>query len=576
MPQRNTMLTLSNEQQAAVDRMASEPSRACLNASDTGVGKTLLAVELAKKLFTETVLIIGPVNKPVVNAWKNTFEGQGVTLPFRQIDSSHLDHFEMLHKKEPGVYYVGREFFYLSATSQDPSTSKGKTRKWTNHNFNYTRTTLNFKDNLLVYRLEISPFDSENVTPHPLDLDNHFGLGISFARKSPTVELKSFSDNTSVYEITAKIKPSRGHSDEGFTAGRAKRWSWSKVHSDLVVYDEVASVSNRWSEGFTVLKTLNAKYKLAMSATPQGNKFKGIWSVCRWLWPDTIDPKTEQLYVDNSQWRWAAEWAIIEPCEYAGKKITKERNPGAFVQSLPCYIRIEAERTPVETRVVKVDLTPKQRKMYDKMEKDMLVWIDEHPLVADIPMVQRMRMRQITLGEPTLNFVGEDEDGLPMFDVDFDLMCESAKADAIEIIISKYHPNDNLFILMDSQKFARVLAYRLGTQAAEWSGAVPHKERQRIFSEFGKSIKYIVATIPAVAEGLNGLQHVCHTEVWVSQSMNEMYNEQARGRINRRGQEADKIIRYYLQARETDDDRHFQNLLDQHISQRATLKVSKI
>jgi len=48
--------------------------------------------------------------------------------------------------------------------------------------------------------------------------------------------------------------------------------------------------------------------------------------------------------------------------------------------------------------------------------------------------------------------------------------------------------------------------------------------------------------------------------------------EEKRGRLNRRGQKADLIYRYHLMARGTDDDRHFQNLLDQHIQQRATLR----
>jgi len=477
-------ITLSGEQHEAVERMAAEPTRAALNAALTGVGKTVMAVELAKRLSAQTILVIAPIKRPVVNAWKATFEKQGVTLPFYVIDSSHPEHFEMLRTNVPGVYYVGREYFALSATSLKPKEKK----------------------------------------------------------------------------------------DGTWTKGRERKWSWSKVQPDLAIYDEVQSVSNRWSEGYIVLKTLKAGYKVAMSATPQGNRFKGIWSVCRWLWPEAINPKTGERYVDRSQWNWAAEWAKQEFDVYAGLKITDERVPGAFVNSLPCYVRIEDNRAPVETRVVKIDLTPRQRALYDKMERDMLVWLDEHPLVADIPIVQRMRMRQITLGEPTLIDNGRlDDDGQTIYDVDFDDNCESAKIDALHTIISKYHPDEPILILMDSQKFARVVATRLGSQASEWSGAVSQKERQHIFEEFGKSVKYIVATVPAVAEGLDGLQRVCHTEVWLSQSLNEMLNHQARGRVDRQGQTED-VIRYYVHARKTDDDRHFQDLLGQHISQRETLK----
>src|SRR5665647_2180644 len=114
-------ITLSGEQHEAVERMAAEPTRAALNAALTGVGKTVMAVELAKRLSAQTILVIAPIKRPVVNAWKATFEKQGVTLPFYVIDSSHPEHFEMLRTNVPGVYYVGREYFLSLIHISEPT-----------------------------------------------------------------------------------------------------------------------------------------------------------------------------------------------------------------------------------------------------------------------------------------------------------------------------------------------------------------------------------------------------------------------------------------------------------------------
>ena len=475
------------EQEIEIQRMLTEPTDAWLMANQTGTGKTLCCVEFIKRRGPKTVLVIGPATGPVVKAWKDTFTRQGVTLPFKRIDSKTPEEFENLRQKVPGIYYVGREFFTISGSDLEPKVDK-KTK-------------------------------------------------------------------------------------EVLTPGRKKRWSWGKVRPDVAIYDEIQTASNRNSTTYLVLKQLKAGYKIASSATPQGNRFQGLWSVCRWLWGDTKNPETGEMYVDNSFWRWAATWAEVVPDPYTMKKCMGEINPGAFVASLPGYSRIEAKRTPVEERKVYLDLTARQRELYDQMERDALAWINEHPMVADFPIVQRIRMRQITLGEPTLNDTGQvDEDGIPIVEVNFADDCESSKIDALHKIVEKHHPGEPLFILCDSQKFARVVTKRLGPLAAEWSGKTTHKERDRIKVAFGGSVRFIVATIPAVAEGLDGLQDVCNVEVWLSQSLNEMLNEQARGRVNRRGQKADKIVRYYLQARKTDDDRHFQNLLDQHIQQRETLR----
>src|SRR5690606_9174373 len=136
--------------------------------------------------------------------------------------------------------------------------------------------------------------------------------------------------------------------------------------------------------------------------------------------------------------------------------------------------------------------------IYNEMEADALAWLDEHPLVADFPIVKRVRLRQITLAEPTVRFTGEyDEDGKPEVEVYFEDDAASAKFDALHKIIHKHHPDEPILILTDSQKFARLVTKRLGEGAAEWSGQTKHAERDRIKAEFGKSVKWIVAVIPA-------------------------------------------------------------------------------
>jgi hypothetical protein len=282
------------------------------------------------------------------------------------------------------------------------------------------------------------------------------------------------------------------------------------------------------------------------------------------LWPKAIDPKTGELYVDNAQSRWAAQWCEMGKNQYtwSGEEILGEKSPGAFVNSLPCFIRMEAERTPYVTRKCYVDLTPKQRTLYEEMQADMLTWLDEHPLVADLPIVQRARLRQITLGEVTFN---DDHE------VDFANDCESSKIDALMKVVNKHHPGEPVFILTDSAKFARVVTHRLGPLAREWSGRVNAKSREEIKAAFGSTVRYIVAVIPAVAEGLDGLQRVCNVEVWLSESLNGMLNVQAEGRLNRRGQEAEEIYQYKIMALGTDDDGTFENLVGQRRANHASM-----
>lgn len=490
------MLTLDAEQELHVKVMVNEPTRAALMAGDTGVGKTLMSAEVIKGIDAQVVLIIAPLN--TLKGWQSTLHDQGILLRFVQITSSTKEEFARLRNREPGIYFIGREYFALSGTDLKPTKKKVKGK---------------------------------------VVLD-----------------------------------------DEGkpvMTKGRKKLWSWDTVRPDITIYDEVQAVSNRYSQGFTALRQIKTGYRLAASATPQGNKFEGIWPVCRWLWPTTINPKTGLLYVDNAKTRWIAEW-----CEqkrnifaFSGFEVAGEREPGAFVSSLPCFIRMEAVRTPVQVRKVYVTLTPKQRAIYDEMERDMLAWLDQHPLVADFPIVKRTRLRQITLAEPTMVLDGVNDEGEPEYRVDFADDCESAKLDALQKVIDKHHPGEPILIATDSQKFARVVAERLGPLAREWSGKVSQKQREEIKAEFGKSVRFIVAVIPALAEGTDGLQRACNVEVWLSESVNGMHNTQFEGRLNRRGQAKELIYQYKIMARGTDDDDHFENLVQQRRTNYNSLRV---
>jgi hypothetical protein len=477
---------LDPEQEALIERVVAEPTRAALQGSDRGTGKTVMGCEVAKRLGARTVLLICPLNTR--DGWEATFTDREVGLPFYRIEAKNkpernLELYEMLRTGVPGVYIIGREYFTL--TGSDAAPKKCKEHK----------------------------------------------------------------------KIKCRLCPE--------VERRKALWSWRKVHPDLIIYDEVHAAQNRNGQTFGVLKGVKAGFKLGQSGTWHGNKFQGAWAITRWLWPDIIDP---------SFWRWAATWATTEVDPHVktqtgepGKKVTVERNPGAFANSLPCYVRLEGEELEVINRRVMVDLSPKQRTQYTQMETDMLTWLEDHPLVAELPIVQRTRLRQMSLGEVSLNAAGE---------VDFAPDCNSSKIDALEKIIAKHHPTEPVMIYCASQRFARVVAARIG--GAEWSGSVPHAERERIKADFiaGK-IKYIVATIPAIGEGVDGLQRVCNTEVWLEEMEgNAVMNLQAQGRLERRGQ-TKPIYRYRVLARDTYDEGVFGAGLSRVLAMRQTMRKEK-
>ena len=123
---------------------------------------------------------------------------------------------------------------------------------------------------------------------------------------------------------------------------------------------------------------------------------------------------------------------------------------------------------------------------------------------------------------------------------------------------------------LDGPEGTRLIPARAGKTAASrpadaWESAHPRAGGENAIEVSGKSrgdfhamingdVRVIVAQHEAMSEGVDGLQRVCHTEIWLSQSNSLVINEQATGRLNRQGQ-TQPVNRFLIQAIDTVDDR---------------------
>lgn len=337
-----------------------------------------------------------------------------------------------------------------------------------------------------------------------------------------------------------------------------------KVNADLGIYDEIQVASNRNSVGWKKLMQFQPVFKVACSGTWFGNKVENMWSVARWLWPDVTD---------RSFWRWADKWLTSEPDYFAGKTITGEKQPGAFANSLPCYIRIVPTLVELETPIERwVDLSPAQRKMYDKMERDMFIEVESGILMTEVPIATRTRLRQITMAQCDAETYVDEVNGEPVEKtrVWFPVDAKSSKMDELLEIIDE-NPGEPMLVLTDSAEFVKLAAHRLGGKAFAWFGGVSQEDRNAAKRRFiDGDLQFIVAQVAAIGEGVNSLQFACNTVVWASKSDSNFLNAQALRRIHRTGQ--DKPVRQYvLKARGTLDDEQHLALLEKELQIQSAL-----
>lgn len=448
-------IELDQEQIAAVERMANEPTRASLNASQYGTGKTVVCVELGERVAPDGVrLIVGPVH--TWYSWKGTILAQYPDANVRIINSRKdgKQAMEDLLNLVPGWYIIGRELF---------------------------------------------------------------------ARRN---------NADRIAKIVHKI--------------------------DFLAYDECQKWANHKSQGFRTMKRMKAKYRHAMSATPGANKFTGLFAITQWLWP--------RFEGHASFWAFVDEWCETKEDYFAGTVVVGEKNPGEFVKTLPCYIRLEKDfGEPIEERI-EVELSFRERKIYDQIENTMIAWLGDNPLIIKLPMVKRMRLRQASLGEISYDAASDQ--------VFYSNDMRSSKYDALLGFIRE-HEDEPMLILTDSAKYANVVAYKLiedGHKALPWTGEVPGELRQKLKEAFlDGDIDYIVATIASIGEGTDGLQHRANIMVWLSKSDNMMLNEQAFRRLHRRGQ-TKTVVSVDIVAIDTYDDGQLSTLVQRAIDMNRSLK----
>jgi hypothetical protein len=467
-PARLGPLTLRPEQQAAVDRMASEFTRAALDRSGLSSGKTPVSVELGKALGAKTTMVVGP--RHTMRGWQKTFERQQYGYQFRLIGNKNKAQREAWQDAldgKPGVYFVGREFFRL--------------KNWKNLNVEY----------LVV--------------------------------------------------------------DESHTlAGKRTR-----------------------SRGALALKSVGSiGYLKFNSATPFGANFEGAWSIGRLLWP------TE---VDSSFTLWRDKYAATKYDHFTHDKlkVTGEKHPGEFIKTLPCVINLP---TPPRAGMIReslyIQISPSERRQYAEMESDGIAWLEEHPLVADLPTTKHIRLRQIALGECSIRMVDKRKrnpdtglmETVQVEEVYFEDDCKSSTIDTLIDLMTEKYAGRKVLVTTDSARFGKVAAKRLnkaGVKTFAWFGDTSDEQRESAKEEFlSGDMQVILAHPAAIAEGTDGLQYASNILIQLTKSHDQVLNQQLLGRLDRIGQE-NTVIVIDFHREGTIDDPQAETLLTKRLAMRG-------
>lgn len=432
-----TALTPHDWQAADIDGFFEGEHKSWLMAYEMSLGKTLVAVETAKRIGVNTAVIVLPLNTR--RSWEKTFASQWPDMPVYRLENKVglLLNFNKMRDNERGIYLIGWELM---------------------------RTGILFGDKV-----------------------------------------------------------------------------------DLIIADETHKMANYGrSLQSDRIREIHSEYKLALSGTPAGNRPEGIFSTINWLWEKRY--KSYHRWIDDF-WRTRRNGAVID--------LIRELVPGGVFADLPYVTRRlrkdHRDDMPdvMPERVIEVELTPAQRKIYAQFDKLALSWVDDEEtgesdfVATSVALVEDLRLGQVCLGVPTII------DG----EVSFKDNAKSSKIAALLEVIEDEVGDEALLVYTHSAKFVPVVVAQLrkkGIKAEAFMGSTPQDERDRLIDELGTTYQVLVAGIAAIGTGTDGLQYKCHNMFWLSKHADWTLNQQAGWRLDRPGQ-TEPVNVWYTAAIDTVD-----------------------
>lgn len=329
---------------------------------------------------------------------------------------------------------------------------------------------------------------------------------------------------------------------------------------DVVIADEVHRACNPQSLNSKVLCRIRAKRRLALSATPAGNLPVNIFGALKFLWPVRYTSFTRFAdFFFKSQFNPFSESGY-------GKLYGEEKWPGRVRATTPCWVSVTRQEAlpelmDVDIRRVAATMTRDQKRIYKQWRDKAIAWLDDHPVAVNLPVVLDTRLQQATLAQPIVMDMTTSV-GTPKEVVTFDKDSKSGKIDALLDILQDLG-DERVIVFTHSRKFLIPLRWRLekaGYRVEQVSGD-DHEGWRRFRDDHG--VQILLAVVSAIAEGVDGLQTDCHTEIWLSRDSSLVINEQAQGRLHRSGQERG-VVRYLVQCPGTIDDTVVGRLAERH------------
>lgn len=322
---------------------------------------------------------------------------------------------------------------------------------------------------------------------------------------------------------------------------------WKRLGFDTLIVDELSKFKHTNTNRFKMLKLILPLFgrRWGLTGSPAANGLLDLFGQCYVLdqgrsLGQFITHYRAQYFqpVDKEGWDWQLQAG-------ADKKIYARISPLVLRMAGEDYLQMPE----LVSNTIKITLPPSVRKIYDRLENDLIAQIEHHTVVASSAAVASIKCRQIVNGgiylTPELGLVApHDQEWVNL---------HTEKVDALADLIDELQ-GAPLLVAYDFAHDLDRIRKKFGKDVPYIGGGISTKRAQDLESLWNQGKLPVLFGHPqSMAHGLNLQEQACHV-AWHSLTWNfELYDQFIR-RVRRQGNTAPRVFCHHIIADDTIDE----------------------
>lgn len=274
----------------------------------------------------------------------------------------------------------------------------------------------------------------------------------------------------------------------------------------------------------------SVRFRYALTGTPIANDPSDLWSIMHSLAP--LEHPTKTKFVDRyclQTWNAYGGLSVVGVQPQTREEFQRVIGP-RFRRVTKAEVLTQLP--PKQRTIIRVDMTPKQRKAYQEMETNLVARVDGGIVVAPSNLTAQIRLLQFAAAECSI-----EPDGTVK------MTSTSPKIDALmdQIDAARGKP---VVVSAEHRQLIELAAARLAKEKIEHvliTGAVGEWDRKNNLKRFqAGEVPVLLFTLKAGGTGLT--MTAADTQICIQRSWSMVDNKQAEDRVHRIGSEIHKAI----------------------------------